>query len=91
MKLQYIRAFIVLVAGLITLIINMHMHKPVIQSLVILLIVILVFYFIGTLAIELLQKSFDAEAEKAKEEQEETTDETEQTEEFSSAFDDDDE
>lgn len=59
MKLQYVRAFIVLVAGLVTLIINMKTGKDVTTSLLILLIVLLVFYFIGTLAIEIFENSFN--------------------------------
>lgn len=59
MKLGYLRAFIVLVAGLVTIILNMKTHKEVTTSLLILLIVLLVFYFIGTLIMEIFQKSFD--------------------------------
>ena len=39
MKLQYVRAFIVLLAGLITLLINMKTGRTVTSSLLILLIV----------------------------------------------------
>lgn len=59
MKLRYVRSFIVLVAGLITLIINMKTHKDVTLSLLILLIVLLVFYIIGTLAVEIIEKSMN--------------------------------
>lgn len=59
MKLQYVRAFIVLVAGLVTIIINMKTQKDVTTSLLILLIVLLVFYLIGTLVIEIFQKSLN--------------------------------
>lgn len=55
MKLQYLRAFIVLVAGLITLIMNIKTGKAVTTSLLILLVVILVFYFLASLAVEILQ------------------------------------
>lgn len=68
MKLRYLRAFIVLLAGLITLIINMKMHREVTRSLFILLIVLLVFYFLGTLAIELIQKSLENEKKKRQKE-----------------------
>lgn len=57
MKLQYVRAFIVLVAGLITLIINIKTQKDVTISLLILLIVLIVFYLIGTLITEIIEKS----------------------------------
>ncbi len=59
MKLQYLRAFIVLLAGLITLIVNMKTGKPVTLSLFIVLVVLLIFYFIGTLVVEILQKSLE--------------------------------
>ncbi len=59
MKLQYLRAFIVLLAGLITLIVNMKTGKPVTLSLFIVLIVILIFYVIGTLVVEILQKGLE--------------------------------
>lgn len=55
MKLQYLRAFIVLVAGLITLIMNIKTGKEVTTSLLILLVVILVFYFLASLIVEILQ------------------------------------
>lgn len=59
MRLQYVRAFIVLLAGLIALIVNMCMRRPIIISLLIVLIVILVFYVIGTLVVEILQKAMN--------------------------------
>jgi len=61
MKLQYLRAFIVLLAGLITLILNMKTGKPVVLSLFIVLIVILIFYVIGTLVVEILQKELEVD------------------------------
>lgn len=57
MKLQYLRAFIVLLAGLVALISNMKAHTDVTISLLIVLIVIIVFYIIGTLIIEIFQKT----------------------------------
>ena len=57
MKLQYVRAFIVLLAGLIALIINMCMGRPITLSLFIVLVVI--FYVIGTLVVEILEKGMD--------------------------------
>ena len=59
MKYQYIRAFIVLIAGLLALIINMKMGRDVTTSLLIVLIVLLVFYFLSTLVVEILQRSIE--------------------------------
>ena len=59
MKLQYVRAFIVLLAGLIALIINMCMGRPITLTLFIVLVVILIFYVIGTLVVEILEKGMD--------------------------------
>lgn len=59
MKLQYVRPFIVLVAGLITLIINMKMQKDVTTSLLILFIVLIIFYVIGTLVTEIIEHSLN--------------------------------
>lgn len=59
MKYQYIRAFIVLLAGLITLIVNMKTGKSVTTSLLIVLIVLLVFYVLATLIVEILQKAME--------------------------------
>lgn len=59
MKYQYIRAFIVLLAGLVTLIINMKTAKNVTTSLAILLGVLVVFYFLATLIVEILQKAME--------------------------------
>lgn len=58
MKLQYVRAFIVLLAGLIALIINMCMGRPITLSLFIVLVVILIFYVIGTLVVEILERDW---------------------------------
>lgn len=71
MKYQYLRAFIVLLAGLITLIVNMKTHKSVVVSLLILLGVIIVFYIIATLCVEILQRSMN-QKEKKQENQEES-------------------
>lgn len=62
MKLQDLRSFIVLLAGLIALIINMKTGREVTVSLLIVLVVILIFYFIGTLAVEILQKGIQKAA-----------------------------
>lgn len=62
MKLQYLRAFIVLLAGLIALIVNIKTHKEVTVSLLIVLIVIIIFYFVGTLIVEIMQKALEGDS-----------------------------
>lgn len=59
MKLRYLRAFIVLVAGLVTLIVNIKTQKNVTTSLFIVLVVLLVFYVLATLIVEILQKAME--------------------------------
>ena len=56
MKKRYLRAFIVLLAGLITSILNIINHRDVIRGLSVLLVVLLVFYVVGTLAQEIIEK-----------------------------------
>ena len=53
-KYRYARAFVVLMAALITLILNIKYEREIIRSLVIMLIVIIVFYVISTVAIKLI-------------------------------------
>lgn len=81
MKLQYVRAFIVLVASLTALLMNMKMHKDVVTSLWIVLVVILVFYILGTIVVEILQKGLTQESKSEPEESEpeESAPETEET------------
>lgn len=74
MKLQYARAFIVLLAGLVVLLVNMHTGIPVNRSLLIVLAVIIVFYFFSTLMLEVLQKSLDESAKEQDENEEEEED-----------------
>lgn len=81
MKLQYVRAFIVLLAGLITLLINMKTGRTVTSSLFILLIVLIVFYVVGTLIVEILQKELEDT-----DNQESSEDEENQSEEESEAM-----
>lgn len=83
MKYRYLRAFIVLLAGLVTLVINMKTNKNVTVSLLILLGVIVVFYVIATLCVEILQHSMN-QKESRKEEQTESeqTDKDEKEEEM---------
>ena len=86
MKYQYLRAFIVLLAGLITLIVNIKTHKNIIVSLLILLGVIIVFYVIATLCVEILQRSMNQkENEQENQEELEKTDIDEEEEKTSQA------
>ena len=50
------RAFIVLLAALITWLLNMKYERNLVRSLIILLIVIVVFYIIATIALKLIDK-----------------------------------
>ena len=73
-KYQYLRAFIVLVAGLITLIVNIKTNKDVTVSLLILLCVIIVFYVIATLIVEILQRALNPPETDDEEAESETVD-----------------
>lgn len=75
MKYQYIRAFIVLLAGLIALVLNIKTGRSVNTSLFIVLVVILVFYVIATLVIELLQRSYEWTEQRGEEPDEKDSDE----------------
>lgn len=55
-KYRYARAFIVLLAALITLILNIKYKRDIVRSLIIMLIVIIIFYVIATVAIKLIDK-----------------------------------
>lgn len=72
-KYQYLRAFIVLVAALITLIVNIKTNRNVTVSLLLLTGVIIVFYIIATLIVEILQRTM--EPEEMNDENQETDDE----------------
>lgn len=74
MKYQYIRAFIVLLAGLITLIVNMKTGKSVTASLLIVLVVLLVFYVLATLIVEILQHAMENEEQQEADEENDATD-----------------
>lgn len=94
MKLQYLRAFIVLLAGLVALIVNMKTGKPVTLSLLIVLIVILIFYVIGTLVVEILQKNLENDEtnetmEGNQDVENEATEDEQKDEEIAFAFDED--
>ena len=78
MKLGYLRAFIVLLAGLIALIVNIKTGREATVSLLIVLIVICVFYVIGTLICEILQKNLETKPDgETEEDNEETGDDDE--------------
>ena len=81
MKLRYLRAFIVLLAGLITLIVNMKMHRQVTLSLFIVLVVLIIFYVLGTLAVEIIQHSMEKEKRKNEMDHSFTEDDWDETEE----------
>ena len=55
-KYKNARAFIVLLAALITWLLNMKYERSLVRSLIILLIVIIVFYVIATIALKLIEK-----------------------------------
>lgn len=55
-KYKNARAFIVLLAALITWLLNMKYQRSMVKALVILLIVIIIFYIIATIAIKLIDK-----------------------------------
>lgn len=55
-KYRYARAFIVLLAALITLILNIKYKRDIVRSLIIMLIVIIIFYVIANVAIKLIDK-----------------------------------
>lgn len=60
-KYKNARAFIVLVAALITWLLNMKYKREMVESLIILLVVIIVFYIIATVAIRLIDKILNME------------------------------
>ncbi len=88
MKLQYVRAFIVLLAGLITLIINMRTGISVTASLFRVLVVLIIFYVIGTLVVEILQKGLEAadEEQSSKDDEAKTVEDAEEDGEETVAF-----
>ncbi len=63
-KLRNTRAFIVLLAALITLILNLRFKRELLDSLIIILIVIIVFYVISTVALKLIDKILHMEDNK---------------------------
>ncbi len=80
-KCKNARAFVVLLAALITLILNMKYQRELVKSLVILLCVIIIFYIIATVAIKLICKIRDMDKKEITEENdEEESEEAEQSE-----------
>jgi len=71
-KYRYARAFVVLMAALITLILNIKYEREIIRSLVIMLIVIIIFYVISTVAIKLIDviRNLDTKVEEINDEDE---------------------
>lgn len=55
-KCKNARAFVVLLAALISLLLNIKYQRDTVESLLIVLIVIIVFYIIATVAIKLIDK-----------------------------------
>ena len=55
-KYKNARAFIVLLAALITWLLNMKYERSLVRSLIILLVVIVIFYVIATIALKLIDK-----------------------------------
>lgn len=81
MKYRYLRAFIVLLAGLVTLVVNIKTNKNVTVSLLILLGVIVVFYVIATLCVEILQHSMNQKESKKEDQTESEQTDTDEKEE----------
>ncbi len=55
-KYKNARAFVVLLAALIALLLNIKYKRELVQSLIIVLVVIIVFFIIATVAIKLIDK-----------------------------------
>lgn len=78
-KYRYARAFVVLLAALITLILNIKYEREIIRGLLIMLIVIILFYFIASLAIKLIDKIRTMDTKVEQVDGEEEVDEEQQT------------
>ena len=81
-KCKNARAFVVLLAALITLILNMKYQRELVKSLIILLSVIIIFYIIATVAIKLICKIREMDNKEINDEEtdEEESEDTEQSE-----------
>ncbi|MBP3620341.1 MAG: hypothetical protein J6J16_01115 [Lachnospiraceae bacterium] len=71
-KLRNARAFIVLLAALITLVLNLKYKRELLDSLIIILIVIIIFFVISTVALKLIDKILHMEVNKEEVGEEET-------------------
>lgn len=76
-KYKYARAFIVLLATLIAMILNMKYHRDLMQSLLILLAVIVIFYVVASIAIYLIDKIANMSVKKVVVEENETSEDEE--------------
>ena len=61
-KCKNARAFVVLLAALIALLLNMKYKRDLMDSLIIVLVVIIVFFIISTIAIKLITKIKDMDS-----------------------------
>lgn len=57
MKIRWLRPFIVLVAALIVLISNFMLKRPIISSLIWLLLTIITFYIISTIVVRIIDRT----------------------------------
>lgn len=86
MKLRWFRPFVVLTAALIVSISNIISKRPVLESLIWLLIVILVFFIIGSIGTKVIVRAMSAKPKEEDdlmipfEDEEEEADETQETE-----------
>ncbi|MGN0151364.1 MAG: hypothetical protein ACI39Q_02720 [Wujia sp.] len=71
-KCKNARAFIVLLAAMITLLLNIRYDRDLLESLIILIIVIAVFFVISTIAIRLIEKICNMESKHTSIPEEET-------------------
>lgn len=61
MKIRWLRPFIVLVAALIVLISNFMLKRPIMASLIWLLLTIVVFYIISTIVVRIIDRTVRSE------------------------------
>lgn len=61
MKIRWLRPFIVLVAALIVLISNFMLKRPIMASLIWLLLTIIVFYIISTIVVRIIDRTVRSE------------------------------
>lgn len=80
MKLRWLRPFIVLVAALIVLISNFMLKRPIIASLIWLLLTIITFYIISTIVVRVIDRTVRSDRREKPEELSETGLESEEAE-----------